>query len=110
MENKFEIVFIEDAKEDYRKLDGSEKKYVDIALAKMRFRADELGEELTKKGESNLIGCKKIKFRKIGIRIVFRVIGGQVEIAEIISIGKRRNDEVYKNAAKRLSNIKKKHQ
>lgn len=36
MENKFEIVFIEDAKEDYRKLDGSEKKYVDIALAKIR--------------------------------------------------------------------------
>lgn len=102
MAKEFDIVFIEEAKKDYRQLDGSEKKYVDIALAKIRFRADELGEELTQKGDSNLIGCKKIKFRKIGIRIVFRIIGDQAEIAEIISIGKRRKDEVYKNAAKRL--------
>ena len=53
---------------------------------------------------------KRLSSEKIGIRIVFKVIGGQVEIAEIISIGKRRNDEVYKGAAKRLRNIKKKHQ
>lgn len=106
MEKIFDIVFIEEAKEDYRKLDGFAKKYVDIALAKIKFRADELGEELTRIGKTNLIGCKKIKFRKIGIRIVFRIIGDQVEIAEIISIGKRRNDEFYKNAAKRLENRK----
>lgn len=106
MNKKFDIVFIEDAKEDYRKLDGSEKKYVDIALAKIQWRADELGEKLTKKGDSNLIGCKKIKFRKIGIRIVFRITGDHVEIVEIISIGKDRNDEIYKNATKRLRDMK----
>ncbi|GKV65127.1 MULTISPECIES: addiction module toxin RelE [unclassified Sporosarcina] len=106
MEKIFEVVFIEEAKQDYRKLDGSEKKYVDVALAKIKFRADELGEELTKMGNINLIGCKKIKFRKIGIRLVFRIMGDQVEIAEIISIGKRKNEEVYKNAAKRLENMK----
>lgn len=106
MEKKFDVVFIEDAKEDYRKLDGSEKKYVDIALAKIRFRADELGDELIKKGDFNLIGCKKIKFKKIGIRIVFRIVGDQAEIVEIIAIGKRRKDEVYKDAARRLGKIK----
>lgn len=106
MKKEFDIVFIEDAKEDYRKLDGSQKKFVDIALAKIEFRADELGNELTKKNDSNLIGCRKIKFRKIGIRIVYRIVGEQAEIAEIISIGKRGNNEVYKNAAKRLRNTR----
>ena len=42
MEREFDIVFIKDAKEDYRKLDGSQKKFVDVALAKIRFRADEI--------------------------------------------------------------------
>lgn len=103
MEKEFEIVFIEDAKKDYIKLNGSEKKYVNLALAKIAVRADEIGDELSKKPNSNLAGCKKIKFRKIGIRIVFRIVGNQAEIAEIISIGKRRSDEVYKQAAKRLN-------
>lgn len=98
----FEVVFIEEALEDYQKLDGSQRKYVDIALAKIEERADELGEDLTKKNDSNLIGCKKIKFKKIGIRIVFRIIGSKAEIAEIIAIGRRDKNEVYKKASKRL--------
>lgn len=105
MNKEFNIFFIEEAKKDYQKLDGSEKKYVDIALAKLRFRADEIGEELANRFNLNLTGCKKIKFRKIGIRIVFRIIGDQVEIVEIISIGLRKNNQVYKNAAKRLNNL-----
>lgn len=102
MKNKFEVVFIEEAKKDYQKLDGSVKKFVDIAIAKMIERADELGEVLTKKNTSNLFGCRRIKFKKIGIRIVYRVIGNQAEIAEIIAIGKRGENEVYKDALKRL--------
>lgn len=106
METQFNILFIEAAKKDYLKLDGSEKKFVDIALAKLKFRANELGEELTKKKNSNLFGCRKIKFKKIGIRIVFRIVGNQAEIVEIISIGKRNDDEVYKTAAKRLKKLR----
>ncbi|WP_318615867.1 type II toxin-antitoxin system RelE family toxin [Sporosarcina sp. YIM B06819] len=99
---KFDIIFIEEAKKDYKRLDGSEKKFVDIALAKMEQRADEIGEDLT----NNLIGCRKIKFRKIGIRIVYRMIGNKTEIVEIIAIGKRKSNEVYENAFKRLKNNK----
>lgn len=104
MGKEFDVIFIEDAKVDYQKLDGSQKKLIDIALAKMKSRANVLGEELTKKGDTNLIGCRRIKFRKIGIRIVFRIVGNQAEIAEIIAIGKRQKDEVYKKATKRLRN------
>lgn len=100
---KFDVVFVEEAKGDYEKLDGSVKKFVDIAIAKMQLRADELGEELTKKQQSNLIGCRKIKFKKIGIRIVYRIVGDTAEIVEIIAIGKREENEVYKNAVKRLT-------
>lgn len=88
MKSKFDVVFIEEAKKDYQKLNGSVKKLVDIAIAKMLERADELGDELTNKNESNLIGC-----RKIGVRIVYRIISDK---AEIISIGKREEYETYK--------------
>lgn len=106
MAKKFEVVFIEEAQKDYKKLDGSIKKLVNVALAKMEERADELGEDLTSKHGVNLIGCRKIKFRKAGIRIVYRIVGEKAEIAEIIIVGKREDNEVYQEAYKRLQELK----
>src|SRR5689334_13224567 len=106
MTKKFEVVFIEEAKKDYKKLDGSIKKLVNVALAKMEDRADELGEDLTSKHGVNLIGCRKIKFRKAGIRLVYRIVGDKAEIAEIIIVGKREDNEVYQEAYKRLQELK----
>lgn len=106
MAGKFEVVFIEEARKDYKKLDGSIKKLVNVALAKMKERADELGEDLTSKYGMNLIGCRKIKFRKVGIRMVCRIVGDKAEIAEIIIIGKREDNEVYQEAYKRLEGLK----
>lgn len=106
MAKKFEVVFIEEAKKDYKKLDGSIKKLVNVALAKMEERADELGEDLTSKHGVNLIGCRKIKFRKAGIRLVYRIVGDKAEIAEIIILGKREDNEVYQEAFKRLQELK----
>lgn len=99
---KFEIVFIEEALNEYKKLNGSVRKMVDVALVKMQERADELGEDLTNKHGVNLIGCRKIKFRKAGIPIVYRIVGNKAEIAEIITVGKREDNEVCKIAYKRL--------
>lgn len=106
MAKRFEVVFIEEAQKDYKKLDGSIKKLVNVALAKMEERADELGEDLTSKNGVNLIGCRKIKFRKAGIRIVYRIVGDKAEIAEIIIVGKREINEVYQEAFKRLQEVK----
>lgn len=106
MAKKFEVIFIEEAQKDYKKLDGSIKKLVNVALAKMEERADELGEDLTSKHGVNLIGCRKIKFRKAGIRIVYRIVGDKAEIAEIIILGKREDNEVYQEAYKRLQELK----
>jgi mRNA interferase RelE/StbE len=106
MAKKFEVVFIEEAQKDYQKLDGSVKKLVNVALSKMEERADELGEDLTSKHGLHLIGCRKIKFRKAGIRIVYRIVGDKAEIAEIIMIGKREDNQVYQEAFKRLQTLK----
>ena len=106
MSKKFKIILIEDANKDYKKLDGSVKRIVNVALAKMEERADQLGEELTSKHGINLFGCRKIKFKKAGIRIVYRIVGDTAEIAEIIVIGKREDNEVYEMAYRRLQKIK----
>lgn len=103
---KFKVVFTEEANKDYNKLDGSVKKLVQAAVAKLRERADELGEDLTSKHGVNLIGCRKIKFRGAGIRMVYRIVGDQAEIAEIIVVGKREDNEVYQEAFKRLQELK----
>ena len=51
-----------------------------------------------------LAGCKKIKWRNAGLRMVFRIReDGTVEIDEIVAIGRRDRSEVYKTAAGRLS-------
>lgn len=105
--SKFDVQFIEEAEKDYKKLDGSVRKLVDIAIAKMRNRADEIGKELTNRYGINLIGCREIKFRKIGIRIVYRIVGDKAEIVEIITVGKREDSEVFKIACKRLEELKK---
>lgn len=44
------------------------------------------------------------KLRKLGIRIVYRIVGNQAEIAEIIAIGRYGENEVYKDAMQRLKN------
>jgi hypothetical protein len=42
-------------------------------------------------------------FRKICIRIVYHIIGGRMEIIEILAIGNRSDYEVYEDAHKRLN-------
>lgn len=96
MSNKFKIVFIEEALKEYKKLDGSTKKFVNVAISKIEQKALDIGEELHNTNDSKLAGCRRIKLRKIGIRIVYRVIDEKVEIAEIIAIGKREDSRVYK--------------
>jgi len=106
MSQRFEIKFIPEAAKEYKKLDGSIKQLVNIALHKLEERADEIGEELHDKRDTKLSGCRKIKFRKHGIRIVYRIIGDKMEIVQIITVGKREDNEVYKIAHKRLEESK----
>lgn len=100
MSGRFTVRFYnEDALKEYRKLDGSVKKLVDVGLRKLEVRADEIGKPL----EGPLRGCKELKYRKDGVRVVFRIAGGVIEIVDIIAIGSRADGEVFKTAEKRLT-------
>ncbi|WP_165170819.1 type II toxin-antitoxin system RelE/ParE family toxin [Adlercreutzia sp. ZJ242] len=100
MSGRFQVVFYnEAAAKEYRKLDGSTKKLVNVALKKLETRADEIGTPL----ERELSGCKKLKWRNAGLRMVFRIVDeNTVEVVEIIAIGQRDNERVYKLATRRL--------
>ena len=101
MSGRFRIRFYNaSARKDYKRLDGSQRKLVNIALRKLETRADELGEPL----RGPLAGCKKLKWRRDGLRMVFRLgDDGAVEIVEIIAIGRRDKSAVYRRAEQRLS-------
>lgn len=101
MSGHFVVGFLNrDVEKEYQKLDGSQRRLVRIAVAKLKTRADEIGTPL----HGELAGCKKIKWRNAGLKMVFRIReDGMVEIAEIVAIGRRDRSEVYKTAVGRLS-------
>ncbi len=50
----------------------------------------------------DLKGCKKLKRKKAGLRVIFREAKFGIEIIEIIAIGKWEDAIVYSIATKRL--------
>lgn len=100
MSGQFQVAFISgEALKEYRKLDGSTKRLVDVAISRLKTRADEIGEPL----KGGLSGCKKLKWRSAGLRMVFRILAdGTVEVVEIVAIGRRDKDAVYKEAEHRI--------
>lgn len=99
MSGRFTVRFYnEDAMKEYRKLDGSTRKLVNVGLKKLEARADEIGKPLA----GPLQGCKELKYRKDGIRVVFRIAGDVIEIVDVIAIGNRADGEVFRSAEKRL--------
>lgn len=100
MSARYQLAFIDEgAHKEYLKLDGSARRLVDVGLHKLEERADELGAPL----HGTLAGCKKLKWRDAGIRLVFRILeDSTVEIVEIVAIGRRDKSAVYKAAERRL--------
>ena len=100
------VQFLKEAQEDYDALDGSQKKWVEEAVERLKVRGGEIGEALHKSPIADLRGCKKLKNNSLRLRIVFRVVSpGQCEIIEIIVVGMRKDSEVYQTAGKRLQAI-----
>ena len=101
MSERFTLAFYnkESAKE-YANLDGSQRVLVGVALKKLAQRADQLGTSL----EKELAGCRKLKWCKAGLRMVYRIVDETtVEIVEIIAIGRRDKERVYRQAGRRLA-------
>ena len=94
----YQIQWTEYSKDDYEKLDGSQKVFVDKALDRIKLRGMKAGHPL----RGNLAGCNRLKNNRMGLRVIFREIEGKVEVIQIVVIGKRGNNEVYNIASTRL--------
>jgi mRNA interferase RelE/StbE len=90
--------FTEFSKDDYEKLDGSQKKQVLKSFTKIEENGMNTGSPL----HGNLLDCRKLKHKKLGLRVIFRQSSLGIEIIEIVVVGKREDDEVYDIAVKRL--------
>lgn len=103
----WDYFLLDEAKKDFQKLDGSQKKVVLAMLEKLRLNplpkykggyGIPLGNDVT---TGNLSGLLKLKARGFGIRIVYELIE-QEGISQVIVIGMREEKEVYRAAVKRI--------
>ena len=101
------LQFTSEAADDLKRLDGSQRNQVASALERVRINPLPVseggyGKPLGNKFGFNLTGLLKIKLRSSGIRIVYKLerIEGRMVI---IVIGMRKDEEVYREAAKRQS-------
>lgn len=99
------IVFLEEAEKDMKKLDHSAQIQVLKGIRKVSqnpLTTEEggYGKPLGNRNGNNLTNFMKIKFRDIGIRVVYKVerIDG---VMKIIVVSARTDEQVYKEAAKR---------
>lgn len=96
---RFEVEFYDKAVEkEYLALDGSVRVMVDKGIARLALRADEIGKPLL----GRLAGCRELKFRVDGIRVIYRICGSRIEVVQIIAIGARDKGRVFDITAKRL--------
>jgi mRNA interferase RelE/StbE len=105
MESRFKVVFFPVAFRELQALDGSVREMVFKKIEALKYRADEIGEECRNTKYANLAGCRRIKFRDAGIRVVYRITDQRVDVLQvvhIIMIGKRADEEVYKQSYVRI--------
>ena len=100
------LVYLPDAEEDFRRLDGSQRMMVRKALAKLQTNplpAEEggYGRWLGNHSGTKLAGFLKVKLRGAGLRIVKRKQKEGDKILVII-IGFREDSEVYEEAEHRI--------
>lgn len=86
MSQRFAIRFAPEAVKEYDSLDGSVVSVVDKAIDELTDRADEVGKPLGNKRNQKLAGCKEIKLRDAGIRIIFKVTNEKVDVLCIVTI------------------------
>lgn len=101
----WEIEFLEEAEKDMKKLDHSAQIQVlkgIMKVSKNPLPAEEggYGKPLGNKSRTNLTNLLKIKFRDLGIRVVYKIerVNG---VMKIIVVSARTDEKVYREAAKR---------
>lgn len=99
------IEFLEEAKKDLKKLDHSVQLQVLKGIQKvsqnpLSVQEGGYGKPLGNKTGVNLTNLLKIKFRDLGIRVVYKTIRMD-NVMKIIVVSARPDEQVYKEAGKR---------
>ena len=108
---KWTVEFIKEAQKDLKRLDPYNQKIILKAISKTAERPlpppDGIGNPLGNHASVNLSGFYKIKLRDLGYRVVYSL---EIKdgVMKIIIISVRADEEVYKEAEKRIQNIAKK--
>ncbi|MDO9068801.1 MAG: type II toxin-antitoxin system RelE/ParE family toxin [Deltaproteobacteria bacterium] len=92
----YELEFKESALKEWGKLDNSIRK-----LFKERLAERLIVPRVESARLAGLPDCYKIKLRDAGYRLVYQVSDALL-IVVVIAVGKRENNQVYRNARKRL--------
>lgn len=100
----FKVEFHPDAEKDFDGLDGSIRKEVAKKIESLSENPF-LGKPLGNKYGIDLTGFYKLYVARKKYRIVYRLIGKHIEVIEIVGIGKRGKEEVYKIVAKRMKKL-----
>ena len=102
---KWQIEYLEEAKKDLKKLDRSAQIIVLKGIDKVSenplpVQQGGYGKPLGNKSGTNLTNLLKIKFRDIGIRVVYKVEYTDT-VMKIIVISARADEQVYIETTKR---------
>ncbi|WP_455025959.1 type II toxin-antitoxin system RelE family toxin [Oribacterium sinus] len=102
---RWQIEYLEEAKKDLKKLDRSAQIIVLKGIDKVSenplpAQQGGYGKPLGNKSGTNLTNLLKIKFRDIGIRVVYKVEYTDT-VMKIIVISARADEQVYKEASNR---------
>ena len=102
---RWQIEYLEEAKKDLKKLDRSAQIMVLKGIDKVSenplpVQQGGYGKPLGNKSGTNLTNLLKIKFRDIGIRVVYKV-EYTATVMKIIVISARADEQVYIEATKR---------
>jgi mRNA interferase RelE/StbE len=95
--HKYRLKFHPQALEEWKALDGSVKKPLKHLLEKRLDNPHVPGGELV----GDLHGCYKIKLRKQGVRLVYRV-EDDVLVVMVMAVDRREDGVVHKSAIARL--------
>lgn len=104
----WKVSYFDDALEDLKKLDNSQRKQVLKAIDKVKTNPlpqneGGYGKPLGNKRGINLTNLYKIKLKKLGIRVVYQIIRVE-DTMEIIIVSMREDEKVYEDAQKRINN------
>ena len=95
---RYRLKFVPPALAEWEALDGSVKEPLRKALKKRLEQPHVPGSEL----HGSLQGCYKIKLRKLGWRLVYRV-KDDVLIVMVMAVAKREDSVAYRLAVERLA-------